>query len=253
STVNTLTRITMDQHSGLLRHFAVVLALLTATALQNTDASNTCYYCTDDPNDRPYDAECSKYDYQGHTEDWYGYHGCSITIYDDNGYIYRGFDNENEDGNCRYGPSYTICYCTGSNCNTGSYCAQCGYPRPTPGLTTEDTTVTTTQQLPHTTEDTTVTMTQQPPHTTANTTPISTATPVTLKCFQCNPCGHVDDNTLVTEDEYLSCVTTMDLESAEVIRGGSYKGHSDGQCAQNSETVSCWCSSDLCNNSIIEL
>ncbi|CAL4061084.1 unnamed protein product [Meganyctiphanes norvegica] len=213
----------MEQH-GLLRFITVVL-VLGATVVQLSTAA-TCYFCTDDPNDADdwptYDADCGKFDYMGNT-DSLSFGGCSIRIYD-SGYIDRWATIGNEDGECIYETDSTACYCTGEYCNTDSFCADCGYPKPTP--TTEGTTMTTTSS--------------------------STAAPVTLKCYQCINCGHVDNDTPVIEGEYLSCVTTTVLESAEVIRGGSSKEHPDGECSQNTATLSCWCSEDLCNDITIE-
>ncbi|CAL4094661.1 unnamed protein product, partial [Meganyctiphanes norvegica] len=207
---------------GVLRFINVVL-VLTTTVVQFTTAE-ICYGCTDDPDDSdnfpPYDAECAQYDYRGHANDW-GSDGCSIKVYD-NGYITRMYASGHEDGDCVYGSGYTECFCTGVCCNTDSFCEHCT------GLTTEDTTVTIT-------------------------TSSSTTSPATLKCYECINCDNVDDATPVIEGEYMSCVTTIMLESGEVIRGGSSEEHPDGECSQNAATLSCWCSKDICNGNTIDL
>ncbi|CAL4124525.1 unnamed protein product, partial [Meganyctiphanes norvegica] len=223
-----------------LQQLVTVVVVLIATAVQLT-TSLTCYKCSDEPGDDYYDADCGLYDYRGHTSTS-TYDGCYIYIYDD-GYVQRTHSDGREDGQCYYGSDHTGCACTSSYCNTDSFCAQCGYPRPTP-TTTKDTT----------TEQPTITTTAVlPSHTTDTTTLIPTNSPATVKCFQCIACGHVDDNTPISEDEYTSCVTTVLLESAKVNRGGSYKDHPDGECAQLTETLTCWCSNDLCNNISIEM
>ncbi|CAL4153325.1 unnamed protein product, partial [Meganyctiphanes norvegica] len=205
---------TMDLY-GVLRFITVVLVL---TVVQFTTAK-ICYECTDEPNNGgfpPYDAECAQYDYRGHSNTWHT-DGCSIKVYD-TGYITRLYSDGYEDGDCVYGSGYTECFCTSNYCNTDSFCDDCT------DLTTENTTTTS-----------------------------STTSPATLTCYECINCGHIDDATPVIVGEYMSCVTTILLESAEVIRGGSSKEHSDGECSQNTATLSCWCSEDLCNGNTIEL
>ncbi|CAL4059880.1 unnamed protein product, partial [Meganyctiphanes norvegica] len=172
-------------------------------------SSITCYSCTDDPDWGIYDPDCAKYSYTGLSKTENDYDGCAIIIYAD-GYLWRGFSSGNDDGECVVWSRATECYCKGDYCNTGSYCSQCGYPRPTP----------------------------------ASTTPA-----ISLACYQCIDCSIVDSSTPVISDaSYQSCVTTVVLNDVNVIRGGSYDHHPDGECAQDSEILSCWCSSNLCNN-----
>ncbi|CAL4080927.1 unnamed protein product, partial [Meganyctiphanes norvegica] len=170
---------TMDLY-GVLLQFKTVLLVL--TVVQFTTAK-ICYECTDDPDADwfpYYDAECAKYDYRGNANTW-NTDGCSIQLHD-NGYITRTYTGGYEDGECVYGLDYTRCVCTSDYCNTDYLCEDCTGP------TTEDTTVTTSSS--------------------------TTRAPDTMKCYQCINCGQVDDATPVIEGEYLSCVTTIVLESA---------------------------------------
>ncbi|CAL4083909.1 unnamed protein product, partial [Meganyctiphanes norvegica] len=225
----------MDKQQVLLVRFIGVVALVVGAA-QVTTATATCYRCSDDPGDfLPYDPECSEYSYHGIT-DTHSSDTCFIEI-QDGGYLGRGTSGSHEDGDCVYGSSYTRCYCEGDLCNTESYCSQCGYPKPTPGTST-------------TTEVTTLTTTNPPPPTTDDTTYTSTTTPGILSCYECIGCPSVDSSTPVISDaSYLSCTTVVTvLNDANVIRGGSYDHHPDGECAEDSEIVYCWCTSNLCNN-----
>ncbi|CAL4088897.1 unnamed protein product, partial [Meganyctiphanes norvegica] len=194
----------------------VLLQLIAVTALtcESVTADITCYYCSDNPSDESYDPACGIYEYQGQTQNFGEYHDtCTITIYD-KGYVLRGVSaGPFEDGECfEQDGYYTGCHCRGDLCNTHSFCAQCGYPKPTP-------------------------------------TPAET-----LKCYQCIDCAIVDeDTTPVVEDKYLSCASTVFMNSTEVIRSGSYEEHTDGECIQHMETLTCWCSQDLCNNDQIGL
>ncbi|CAL4214768.1 unnamed protein product, partial [Meganyctiphanes norvegica] len=238
SAVSTLT--TMNHRTLLRLIIVVVLTDAWCTALN-------CYVCTDNPDDGSvdYDADCGQYDYRRntHTSD---NDGCGIDIYD-NGFTFRAPSGGWADGECYHGTDHTFCNCASSLCNTDSFCAQCGYPRPTPPGTTEYTPIATTVQ-PETTS-TEATTTVLPPHT---TTSFSTNTPAKRKCYQCINCGHVEASTPVIEDAFLSCMTTMVLESAEVIRSGSYTEYPDGECVAHTETLSCYCSKDLCNDINIE-
>ncbi|CAL4122200.1 unnamed protein product, partial [Meganyctiphanes norvegica] len=176
---------------------------------------------------------CGEYHYRGHTETYSGNYGCEILLFD-NGYVTRtspsyGF----EDGECIYHSDYTSCVCKDDNCNTDSYCSQCGYPKPTPDPTTEVTTPTTSNPTASTTDAITPT-TSQPSYS--------------LTCYNCIGCFSVDEGTTeVIEDEFMSCMTTVFLDRSQVIRAGSHEEHPDGECVGNEETISCWCSQDLCN------
>ncbi|CAL4173282.1 unnamed protein product, partial [Meganyctiphanes norvegica] len=230
---------TMDQPT-ILRLIALLLTTAGATVQSNNVADLTCYFCSDNPNFPRYDPLCGTYDYRGETltmvQD-----GCTIYIYDD-GHVSRGgvYGSHIENGECNYGNDYTSCYCTGSYCNTDSYCEQCGVSPPTP-RTTEHTTT-----EPLTTTDTTpAAATTEPLTTTFATTSESTTT---LSCYHCIDCDTVDEGTTpIIEDNFLSCSTIAFLNSAAVIRGGSYDAHPDGECVITSSTVTCWCNGDLCN------
>ncbi|CAL4126413.1 unnamed protein product, partial [Meganyctiphanes norvegica] len=247
----------------LLRLIRVVS--LVAAGAQVTKARMTCYYCsTNTESGIPYDSDCDSYYYNGSSISTYdGYTACDITV-SDNGYVYRGgafYDHT--DGECSYGLDSTQCYCVGDYCNTESYCAQCGYPRPTPG-TTELTTLTTSEPPPttmgptteNTSEPPTTTMepitatTSKPSQSTSSATTLTSAKPPgSLRCYNCINCSSVDeDSTDVLEDEFLACTTIIFLDSTEVIRGGTYDEHPDGECVEHTASVSCWCSHDLCNN-----
>ncbi|CAL4097055.1 unnamed protein product [Meganyctiphanes norvegica] len=218
----------MDKHQILLflaRLGIGVVTVVVGAAAQVTSPTLTCYECTDNPTDNyPYDPDCADYSYNVRTETWNVYDACYIRIYDD-GYLERGIAGSgHEDGDCRYGrgADYTQCCCKGELCNTESFCSQCGYPwtsPPPPGAST-------------TTE--------------AATTPSPT---VSLVCYQCNGCSSVDSSStpVISDARYQSCVTTVPT-SGIVSRNGSYDQHPDGECAQDSEIISCWCSSSLCNN-----
>ncbi|CAL4110766.1 unnamed protein product, partial [Meganyctiphanes norvegica] len=227
--------------------FIGVVALVVGAA-QVTTGTPTCYRCSDDPEDGlPYDPECSEYSYNGIIG--IQLDACFIEI-QDGGYLRRGNSASwHDDGDCVYGSSYTRCYCKEDLCNTESFCSLCGYPKPTPGTstTTEVTTLTTTKPPPSTTTEVTTT-TNPPPLTTDDTTLTSTTTPGILSCYECIGCPNVDSSTPVISDaSYLSC-TTVVLNDANVIRGGSHEHHPDGECTVDSEIVYCWCSSNLCNN-----
>ncbi|CAL4150208.1 unnamed protein product, partial [Meganyctiphanes norvegica] len=120
---------------------------------------------------------------------------------------------------------------------------------PTPpgtSTTTEVTTLTTTNPP---SPSTLITSKPSSPPTTDTTTLASTTSPDSLACYQCIGCSSVDSSTPVISDaSYQSCVTTVVLSDANVIRGGSYVLHPDGECAQDAEILSCWCSSSKCNN-----
>ncbi|CAL4181390.1 unnamed protein product [Meganyctiphanes norvegica] len=206
----------MDKHQVLLVRFICVVALVVGAAKVTTATIYTCYHCSDIPNDSlPYDSECSEYSYDGLTTTTV-FEVCFIEIQDE-GYMRRGTGSSiYADGDCVYESGYTRCYCEGDLCNTESYCSQCGYPKPTPGTST--------------------------------TTEVTTTSPGILSCYECIGCPSVDSSTPVFSDaSYLSC-TTVVLNDANVIRGGSYDHHPDGECAQDDGILSCWCSSNLCNN-----
>ncbi|CAL4096471.1 unnamed protein product [Meganyctiphanes norvegica] len=208
----------MDKQSVLGLIAMVVLAI----GVQVSTAKYMCYDCSDNPNNFfPYDPDCGKYDYNNLNFSVTGEReNCLITI-DYHGSINRGGTSgtEHEDGDCDYdGSSSTTCWCKGDYCNTDSYCSQCGYPKPTP---TEAVTTSATTELPGS----------------------------SLQCYNCIGCSSVEEGTTpVVEDGFLSCMTTVFLDSSQVIRGGNYEEHPDGECIGNSETFSCWCSQDLCNN-----
>ncbi|CAL4152710.1 unnamed protein product [Meganyctiphanes norvegica] len=238
----------MDQPTIL--HLITLLLATIAVAVQLTNGDDvvTCYECSDDPNDSSlpwYDPQCAKYDYNGLTYNYKNYDGCLLRIYD-SGYVYRGaYNGPYEDGDCGPWSYYNECYCQGSYCNTDSYCEQCGFSPPTP-RTTEHTTETTTDSL--TTIDTSPATTTEP----ASPTTTSSDPATTLRCYHCIDCGTVDeDTTPIIEDNFLSCSTIMILESVEVIRGGSYAAHPDGECVEHTESLSCWCNGDLCNKHTI--
>ncbi|CAL4228685.1 unnamed protein product [Meganyctiphanes norvegica] len=203
----------------------LICCLLTIRGLQQVDCTSSCYECTDDQayTDFPYDPDCGSFGYHGDSildsgiEDM-----CSIVILNSGGIIRRanrGFS----DGQCRYQPSYTQCFCAGAFCNTNSFCGQCEYPRPTPSTTYASSTLTTMKL----------------------STPGSS-----LSCYSCIDCPTVDVSTPVVEDaSFVTCVSTVLLSSGtEVVRGGSDEDHTDGECLQHSESLMCWCSSDLCND-----
>ncbi|CAL4191711.1 unnamed protein product, partial [Meganyctiphanes norvegica] len=136
------------------------------------------------------------------------------------GYIHRGIYGGlgEDDGECHSLSTATICMCKDDYCNTGSYCSQCEYPKPTPGTDT-------------TTEEMTLTTSNQPPPTTDASTLASTPSPASLTCYECLGCSSIDSSTPVISDaSYQSCVTTVSLNSGNVFRGGSYDQHPDGEC-----------------------
>ncbi|CAL4189392.1 unnamed protein product, partial [Meganyctiphanes norvegica] len=200
-----------------------VVNVVGAAAAQVTVPTLTCYECTDNPTDGyPYDPDCADYSYSGRTGTWNYYDACYIRIYD-HGYLERGIAGSgHEDGDCRYGTDYTVCYCKSDYCNTESFCSQCGYPRPTP----------------------------QPSASTTTEATTSTPSPVRLACYQCMGCSNVDSSTpVITDARYQSCVTTVTMDTGNVSRDGSYAQHPDGECDQDAGIISCWCSSSsLCNN-----
>ncbi|CAL4080491.1 unnamed protein product, partial [Meganyctiphanes norvegica] len=98
---------------------------------------------------------------------------------------------------------------------------QCGYPKPTPSSTTM---------------------------TTVEPSPPSGS----LSCYTCFNCPAIDESTPVIEDAtFVTCVSIFPLEFSEVIRSGSDEDHPDGACIQHSQTLMCWCSTDLCNDGVL--
>jgi len=212
----------------------------------------TCYSCSDDPNSLfPYDPECGIYSYnnvENTIEDTTPREICYILL-KNNGNVQRGKNNNGgkyDDGDCRYGTSFTECYCTGDLCNTDSYCSQCGYPKPTP-VATETTTSTTS------TTTTTPSTTSEAPTTTLSTTTESSSGG-SLTCYNCFDCPSIDQNStpVVEDEEFLTCVTSVLLNiKDEVVRGGSFDDRQDGECVQFDGVFSCWCTSSLCNGNIV--
>ncbi|CAL4179628.1 unnamed protein product [Meganyctiphanes norvegica] len=198
----------------------ILLVALTTASVQPTNGYVTCYQCYEDPTESDsdwYDPLCGAYDYHGlwtSVGDSY-WIGCHIKIYD-NGYVRRGgVEGDFPTELCSYDSDSTSCFFKGSFSNTGSYCEECGYPKPTPGTTTSD------------------------PAT-------------TLRCYHCIDCGTVEEGTTpIIEDNFPSCSTILLLGSNEVIRGGSYDAHPDGECATTTDSVQCWCNGDLCNKNTI--
>ncbi|CAL4228040.1 unnamed protein product [Meganyctiphanes norvegica] len=218
----------MDKHS-LVQLICAVGALL--VGVQVCTATITCYSCTDGPDidsGLPFDSHCDDYYYHGFTQYLFGYDACGITIFD-NGYVIRGCFGEKDldDGECIYGDdNSTTCICKTDKCNTESYCSQCGYPRPTPTTTGNPLT----------------------------STYATTEPPASLTCYECIGCATVDSSTpVISNASYQSCLTTVFLNSSNVVRGGSYDQHPDGECAEHAETLSCWCLQNLCNNKEFEL
>ncbi|CAL4096304.1 unnamed protein product [Meganyctiphanes norvegica] len=202
-----------------------VICVAVFSGIQVTEAL-TCYHCTNDPRENtgfPYDANCGQYDYHGDSTVQGDDTTCYVALWNDR-YVQRGRlgSHAYDEGDCRYESLFTQCFCKGELCNTNSFCAECGYPRPTP---------TTTEQITSTTYPTT--LTKEPG--------------MTLRCYSCIDCPRVEDSTPVIEADFLTCVSTIFLNNAEVIRSGSYEDQLDG-CIQNAETISCYCSSDICND-----
>ncbi|CAL4082511.1 unnamed protein product [Meganyctiphanes norvegica] len=239
----------MSLHKSLV--IISISLLVTACALPHY-----CYYCTNNPggddgeSDRPYDPTCGDRDYKGS----YTYPTSSdrdrcCTIIYANGYISRSlFTNSVEDGGCYHGGSLdkerVDCICTtSSGCNTGSYCEQCDFPF----TTLHTTSATTTSQVTTSPPITTITTTADESSTTSQT--------MYLSCYSCYDCPEVDTNTQVVQGpEISSCVTTILMNSRThvVIRGDSRDDDIvDGECQQHDEALSCWCTSDLCNDQIV--
>ncbi|CAL4151182.1 unnamed protein product, partial [Meganyctiphanes norvegica] len=242
---------TMDQQP--ICRLIIVILSLTTISVHVTNADVICYKCSDRPGSDWYDADCGAYDYRGNAETVVGdWDICYIQIYD-NGYVTRSYARGPDDGDCGYGSVWTYCYCKGDYCNTHSYCEQCGYPKPTPETTEHPTihTETTTEPLPSTTYTNYVTTTDLK----STSTDATTIVPATsLRCFHCIDCATVSEGTTpIIEDQFLSCSTIVFLNSAEVIRGGTYEEHPDGECVEHTGSVSCWCSENLCNSYTISL
>ncbi|CAL4085827.1 unnamed protein product [Meganyctiphanes norvegica] len=109
------------------------------------------------------------------------------------------------------------------------------------------------QQQQQTTEATNPTTIKTPPPSTAATTATTTKQIGSPNCYNCLGCSSVDEGTTqVVEDEFMSCMTTLVLDSLLVIRGGSYEEHPDGECIGNTQTFSCWCTGECCNDKTID-
>ncbi|CAL4107982.1 unnamed protein product [Meganyctiphanes norvegica] len=240
----------MDKHQDLVIIRLICIVALVVGAVQVTTADITCYSCTDNPTFGDYDPDCADYNYNGVTETWDSYDTCFITIYNDGGYLYRGGDDSgHDDGDCYYGGSVTECFCKSNDCNTDSFCSQCGYPKPTPGTgtTTEATTITTTNPPPPTTDSTTLTTTNSPPPTTDDT----------ITCYQCfdDPASGVYDPDCAdysydgkTWDGAVVCYIVI-YDNGYLRRGPLIDGagHYDGECYYGSGFTECYCKSDYCN------
>ncbi|CAL4162880.1 unnamed protein product [Meganyctiphanes norvegica] len=226
------------------------------TDVTTASSAIMCYWCSNDSDsDLPFDPECGKFDYHGNTLG--GYDNCSIILYD-SGYISRWIGGNGWDGgDCYYGEDFTACFCNHDECNTESYCAQCGYPKPTPTSdattsdsqppTTDATSATTSNSQPPTLYSTTSITTNPQPTTTEDIITTTTEAAGNLKCYNCIDCG-TEDSTPIIEDKFLSCSTIVFLNSGEVIRSGSFDEHPDGECVEHTASVSCWCTDNLCNN-----
>ncbi|CAL4157988.1 unnamed protein product, partial [Meganyctiphanes norvegica] len=229
--------VVMVQLSSMIKQ--IIIQLICVAVLSGIQVTNalTCYHCTDNPGEgsgRPYVADCGRFDYQGASTEQGDDTTCYIAITND-GFVQRGRSESPifYQGGCQYGTSFTGCFCKGGLCNTHSFCAHCGYPRPTP---------TTTEQTTSTTDPTTLTPVSTEPPTPSNPT---------LRCYTCVDCPEVEDSTHVIEGDFLTCVSTIFLNSAEVIRSGSHEDQPD-ECIHHAETLSCYCSSDLCNDYTLE-
>ncbi|CAL4211672.1 unnamed protein product, partial [Meganyctiphanes norvegica] len=90
--------------------------------------------------------------------------------------------------------------------------------------------------------------------TSTTTKPAHTTNPYGyLKCYDCLGCPSVGENTTtVVEGPYQSCLTIVD-NAHTVFRAGSYEEHPDGECVENTESISCWYSEDLCNDQQVDL
>ncbi|CAL4088153.1 unnamed protein product, partial [Meganyctiphanes norvegica] len=223
----------------------LIQILLVAFGLQEAFSIN-CYSCTNDENidddhERPFDLECGHLQYEGISNSS-DYNYCFIELWD-NGAVSRGiFDQFSgyEDGDCQgYGHPWGSCICTSDLCNTGNFCEHCNFPWVPP----------TTMAFTSTDHITTV-----PTKTTTSNE--STSTPITtttggsgLICYHCVNCSNIEDTTPVIQDSAFSlCVSTVFLNSGEVVRGGTKEQRPDGECEQYNYMLTCWCSLDFCNN-----
>ncbi|CAL4122142.1 unnamed protein product [Meganyctiphanes norvegica] len=207
----------MDKHEvEVLVRLIGVVALVVGAA--RVTSAFTCYKCNNILGDPDFDRNCPVYSYNG-KPDIHIWEACYIEFYVGGLTLRRGTNGSGYyDGYCTHGSGYTGCYCKADLCNTNSNCSQC-YPTQTPTTDAASTTL-----------------------------PSTTSSPDSLACYQCVGCSSVDSSTPVISDaSYQSCVTTVVLNSGNVIRDGSYDQHPDGECAQDEETKSCWCSSNRCN------
>ncbi|CAL4069814.1 unnamed protein product [Meganyctiphanes norvegica] len=200
----------------------------------------TCYHCTDDLDTSPsypYREDCGLYDYDG-TKFYMEYGNmCEIMIYDNGHTVRFPCKAHHDDGYCYDYVTHVNCFCTGDLCNTHSFCAQCGYPRPTPAENVI-TTLTTAKPSTFSPDTTTMTIAEPSPHS------------GNLRCYTCFNCPTIDESTPTIEDaSFVTCVSTFLLSSdMEVIRSESDEDHPGGSCIQHSQTLMCWCSKDLCND-----
>ncbi|CAL4197575.1 unnamed protein product [Meganyctiphanes norvegica] len=213
-----------------------LIQILLVTACLQEVLSITCYNCTSDEffddDGRPFDPDCGSLQYDGLTAESSHYTYC-ITVLWESGAVIRGFFHETsgfEDGECRDNdPHWGECFCTHDRCNTGNYCEQCDYiwPPITNITTAAPTTLASTNE------------------------PITTTEGSSLICYHCVDCSSIDDSTPVIQDPaFSSCVSTVFLTSTEVVRGGTRELRPDGECEQYNSILSCWCSTDFCNDEI---
>ncbi|CAL4122798.1 unnamed protein product, partial [Meganyctiphanes norvegica] len=198
------------------------LAIFTLHILSGSNALR-CYSCQNSnvAFDK-YDAECGISNYNGETIDCDDCKSCWIGVYD-SGTVYRSTGNK-EDGECTISDGYTACYCSGDTCNSGL----CEYCDPNYTTTTIQTNITTT------------------------TLPNPTTTPIPgegVRCYNCVNCPTVDGSTtIIQRPGHKTCSTGIFLTNSMVVRGSSDKTHPDGECTDEGDAFTCFCTGDLCND-----
>ncbi|CAL4114873.1 unnamed protein product, partial [Meganyctiphanes norvegica] len=234
----------------------IIPIIIIIAALLNEGHSLQCYYCQDFSAEGAwtYDANCSENGYDGHVYD--GDYGeityCRTDIYS-NGMVSRGLHTGDDSGSCLENHDthgeYVSCFCQDELCNN-DLCSECG------GFTTTDVSTPGSTPLWTTTSPSVTTMpasvTTQPMESSTTTQPGDTTTKQPsedLQCYTCVNCPTVGDNTaLVSDPEYNTCFTMMFLDGNTVYRGGSTVVEEDGHCIMQTDSMTCFCTHDACND-----
>ncbi|CAL4122797.1 unnamed protein product, partial [Meganyctiphanes norvegica] len=194
-------------------HSTTTIQPSTTTTASPQPTTLSCYSCQNtNPASSFYDEECGNANYNGNKKDCENCKSCWTGVYD-SGAVYRSSSNVGEAGDCSTSDGYTACYCADDDCNS-ELCEYC-----------------------------------DPMHT---TTPQPTTTPVSgegVRCYSCLNCPTVDGSTnVIQRPDHNTCSTAIYLTNSMVLRGSSDKSHDNGECIDEGDAFTCFCTGDLCND-----